>query len=587
MAAKDQIDNDALAAEWGVALEAEQNAAATAADAPAAEGQTASEVMASQWATMVDDGHFIQTTKGGAERVLTQDEIDSLLGFSLTDISLNDNSGIRAIIDSAMVSYERLPMLEIIFDRLVRLMTTSLRNFTSDNVEVSLDRITSVRFGDYVNSIPLPAILGVFKAEEWDNFGLVTVNSSLIYSIIDVLLGGRRGQTAIRIEGRPYTTIETNLVKRMIEVVLADAELAFKPLSPVKFNIDRLETNPRFAAISRPANAAILVRLRIDMEDRGGNIELLLPYATIEPIRDVLLQMFMGEKFGRDPNWEGHLATELGQAEIAVEAVLYEARLPLKQIMKLDVGDTLLLELKSDATVIVRCGDVTLTEGRMGRVGDRVAVRVGKPLRKPNMTFAMFEIGGWRRQSDGDTMTNSIGIIIDGLVAILLVLTIGYCMMLNRRLKLLKADEQSLRATISELVTATEIAERAIGGLKLTVHECDTSLGERLRKAERVTIEIERSLVAGKELLGRLSQIVTAGRGTDLAATPPGEARQGAAKPVANLAIKPDVDGANGGPEVKSKSNTQTIGRTDAKAVAAAAEAFAERVRTKVHGLAA
>src|SRR5579864_6699511 len=289
MAAKDQIDQDALAAEWGVALEAEQQAAAEGAPAAAAEAEVApegdAEAMAAHWATMVDDGQFIQAAKGGAERILTQEEIDSLLGFSLADVNLNDNSGIRAIIDSAMVSYERLPMLEIVFDRLVRLMTTSLRNFTSDNVEVSLDRITSVRFGDYLNSIPLPAILGVFKAEEWDNFGLATVDSSLIYSMIDVLLGGRRGQTAIRIEGRPYTTIETNLIKRMIEVVLADAELAFRPLSPVKFNIDRLETNPRFAAISRPANAAILVRLRIDMEDRGGTIELLLPYATVEPIR--------------------------------------------------------------------------------------------------------------------------------------------------------------------------------------------------------------------------------------------------------------------------------------------------------------
>jgi flagellar motor switch protein FliM len=285
-------------------------------------------------------------------------------------------------------------MLEIVFDRLVRLMTTSLRNFTSDNVEVSLDRITSVRFGDYLNSIPLPAVLAVFKAEEWDNFGLFTVDSSLIYSMIDVLLGGRRGQSAIRIEGRPYTTIETSLVKRMIEVVLADAELAFKPLSPVKFNIDRLETNPRFAAISRPANAAILVRLRIDMEDRGGTVELLLPYATIEPIRDVLLQMFMGEKFGRDPIWEGHLATEIGQAEIAVDAVLYEAKLPLRQLMKLEVGDTLPLDIKSDAIVTVRCGDVTLTEGRMGRVGDRVAVRVTKSLRRPRTTYAMFETAG-------------------------------------------------------------------------------------------------------------------------------------------------------------------------------------------------
>jgi len=340
---------------------------------------------------MADDPSGLQSAKGGAERILNQEEIDSLLGFSLADVSLNDNSGIRAIIDSAMVSYERLPMLEIVFDRLVRLMTTSLRNFTSDNVEVSLDRITSVRFGDYLNSIPLPAILAVFKAEEWDNFGLATINSSLIYSIIDVLLGGRRGQSTIRVEGRPYTTIETNLVKRMIEVVLADAELAFKPLSPVKFNIDRLETNPRFAAISRPANAAILVRLRIDMEDRGGTIELLLPYATIEPIRAVLLQMFMGEKFGRDEIWEGHLATEIGQARIGVDAVLYEARLPLRRMMGLNVGDTLMLEIKPDAMVTVRCGDITLTEGRMGRVGDRVAVRVAKPLRKPRTTFAMFE----------------------------------------------------------------------------------------------------------------------------------------------------------------------------------------------------
>src|ERR1700712_5626818 len=387
-------DQDAIAAQWEASLDSEDPAEAAA----AAAANEISGTMALQWAAMVEDGsRDFGTGKNNGERVLSQEEIDNLLGFSVGDVSLDDHSGIRAIIDSAMVSYERLPMLEIVFDRLVRLMTTSLRNFTSDNVEVSLDRITSVRFGDYLNSIPLPAILAVFKAEEWDNFGLITVNSSLIYSIIDVLLGGRRGQSAIRVEGRPYTTIESNLIKRMIEVVLADAELAFRPLSPVKFNIDRLETNPRFAAISRPANAAILVRLRIDMEDRGGNVELLLPYATIEPIRDVLLQMFMGEKFGRDPIWEAHLATEIGQAEISVNAVLYEAKLPLRQLMKLKLGETLLLGIKADANISVRCGDITLTEGRMGRVGDRIAVRIGRPLRKPRMTLAMFE------KADGST----------------------------------------------------------------------------------------------------------------------------------------------------------------------------------------
>jgi flagellar motor switch protein FliM len=127
------------------------------------------------------------------------------------------------------------------------------------------------------------------------------------------------------------------------------------------------------------------------MEDRGGNVELLLPYATIEPIRPVLLQMFMGEKFGRDPVWESHFATEISQAEIAVDAVLYEADVPLKQLMRLKVGDTLPLEIRPDALVAVRCGATTLTEGRMGRVGDRVAIRVTKQLRKPHTTLAMFE----------------------------------------------------------------------------------------------------------------------------------------------------------------------------------------------------
>jgi len=388
MAGNDQVDQDAIAAQWEASLDSEDPAAA----AQEASANELTESMALQWAAMVEDGsREFGTGKNGGERVLSQEEIDNLLGFTVGDVSLDENSGIRAIIDSAMVSYERLPMLEIVFDRLVRLMTTSLRNFTSDNVEVSLDRITSVRFGDYMNSIPLPAVISVFKAEEWENFGLATVDSSLIYSIIDVLLGGRRGSSALRIEGRPYTTIETSLVKRLVEVILADAEQAFRPLSPVKFSIDRLETNHRFAAISRPANAAILVRLRIDMEDRGGNIELLLPYATIEPIRSVLLQMFMGEKFGRDPIWEGHLATEIAQAEIAVDAVLYESNIPLKELMKLKVGDTLPLDMRADALVSVRCGSVTLTEGRMGRVGDRVAIRVTKSLRRPKTTLAMFE----------------------------------------------------------------------------------------------------------------------------------------------------------------------------------------------------
>ena len=318
--------------------------------------------------------------EGDDDRILNQDEIDSLLGFDIDDDASAQGGGIRAIINSALVSYERLPMLEIVFDRLVRLMTTSLRNFTSDNVEVSLDNISAIRFGDYLNSIPLPAILSVFRAEELDNFGLFTVESNLIYSIVDVLLGGRRGTASMRIEGRPYTTIERTLVRRMIEVVLQDMKAAFEPLSPVNFKLERIETNPRFAAIARPANAAILVKLRIDMEDRGGRIELLLPYATLEPIRKVLIQMFMGEKFGRDSIWEGHLATELWSTTLQIDAVLDEQVMSLNDVMNLEVGQTIVLNTAPESAVQLRCGGVPLLEGRMGRLGSHVAVRVDERI---------------------------------------------------------------------------------------------------------------------------------------------------------------------------------------------------------------
>lgn len=380
--AEDDIDQDALAAEWGLSLDDEDGEG----------GASQDDEMAAQWAAMIDeDAEEDSNSKSGGDRILSQEEIDSLLGFNIEELIARDQTGIRALIDSAMVSYERLPMLEIVYDRLVRLMTTSLRNFTSDNVEVSLDSIASVRFGDYLNSIPLPAVLAVFKANEWDNYGMFTVDSSLIYSIVDGLLGGRRSNAVLRIEGRPYTTIEMNLVSRMIEVVLEDAQQAFQPLSPVTFSLDRLETNPRFAAISRPANAAILVKLRIDMEDRGGMLEMLLPYATIEPIRDLLLQMFMGEKFGRDAIWEGHLASELWHAEVEIEAVLDELELPLRKVMNLKVGQTLPLHVTPDGQVMLRCGDVEITKGHMGRVGDNVAVHVTRPLSRPKMTLAAFE----------------------------------------------------------------------------------------------------------------------------------------------------------------------------------------------------
>ena len=320
----------------------------------------------------------------GDQRVLKQEEIDTLLGFdakkSGEDAAL---SGIYAILDKSMTAYEKLPMMEVVFDRLVRQLSTSLRNYTSENVDVALDSMTSIRFDDYLNSIPQPTLLIIFRAVEWENFGMITVDSAQIYSIVDVLLGGRKSGKPVRVEGRPYTTIEQDIVKRMIDVVLEDLGNAFEPLSPATFHFERLESNPRFATITRPGNPALLVKLKIDMGDgRGGVLDILMPHTTLEPIRDLLLQMFMGEHFGQDTVWEKHLGRELRNTAVTIEAVFDEKAVTLKDVMGLQVGSTLLLECSPDDDITLRCGGIPITTGLMGRVKDHVAVSLNDPIRK-------------------------------------------------------------------------------------------------------------------------------------------------------------------------------------------------------------
>jgi hypothetical protein len=154
-------------------------------------------------------------------------------------------------------------------------------------------------------------------------------------------------------------------------------------------------------------------------------------------------------------------------------------------------------------------------------------------------------------------VSHAFALIIEILVAILLALTIGYCILLNKRLTRLKSDEQALKATISELITATEIAERAIAGLKLTVRDCDQNLGERLRTAERFSADMERQLMAGEEVLHRLARIVSASR-PEAAAAEPAPPPAPAAPPM-----------------------------PDPHAMVAAAQAFAERARSRMGGRAA
>ena len=334
-----------------------------------------------------DDAEFDMAAAMGASmgtdeapKQLNQAEIDRLMDFDEPAAGLAPPaSAIERLVNSTAINKDRLPMLDVIFDRMVRLLNTSLRQLTSSNVEASLVRVDWLRFSDFLATVELPALIGVARADQWDNNLIVSIDSSLIYCMMDVLLGGRRSRPG-RVDGRAYTSIERKLTERLTKVILQDLSQSFDPLAKVDFTFDRLETNPQFATITRGTNVTIRARISIEVERRVGHAEVVIPYATLEPVRDKLVQMFMGEKFGRDTMWETHLKSELQRTRIDLVAVLHQLEVPLGEVLAWQPGTALKLKIAPENPTVLMSGETPLFAGRMGQRNEHVAVKIETDL---------------------------------------------------------------------------------------------------------------------------------------------------------------------------------------------------------------
>jgi flagellar motor switch protein FliM len=314
------------------------------------------------------------------EDLLAQSEIDALTGFVDQPPAL-DGAGLRAMFDAGAAPRERLPMLEIVFERFAKAASASLKESVGPGCAVSIVRLATMRCSDYLDDLTLPTQVFVFEAAGWGGSGFLAVAPGVSQIVLDKLLGGGRIVSRPRGADRPPTPLETALLTRLVTSLLAEAEKPFSELSPVAFALRRVEADPRLADVARPAETVLVAELRLELDGRSGQIDLALPFSTIEPIRDLLAESFMGDGPGRDGLWPDHIATEVWQAEIETGAVLHEVRLPLGRLLDLAVGDTLMFDLKPTDLVEVRCGGVPLTRGRMGRVEDRIAVQIVEPLR--------------------------------------------------------------------------------------------------------------------------------------------------------------------------------------------------------------
>ena len=305
-----------------------------------------------------------------------QDDINDILGFDLGSADGEDRTGLRALINSSIVAGRRLPMLDVICDRAARQMTTSLRQISNDNVDVALDDISTVRFGEFIQSLPTPSVIAILNSPESDSHALLAVDAGFVYSFVDLLLGGRRSGATLSFEERSFSQIELGLVSKILSILANDISKAFHPVAEYTFTVSRIETTPRFAAIAQVASVCSHAKFRVDLEERNGRCAFLAPHAALEPVRERLQREFYDEATLPESLWGDALSAELRNASVDLRAVIAEKEISVSGLEALSIGDTIEFSSDNYAQVEVRAGELVLATGDVGRSGNSIALRL-------------------------------------------------------------------------------------------------------------------------------------------------------------------------------------------------------------------
>lgn len=298
------------------------------------------------------------------ENAVAKDDAESVVG---------DEKGIMLLLNKGTASYNRLPMLDVICDKFVRLASNSLRNYLADMVDVKIAGIRNLRFGDYIGEATDRTIC-IFKSEELANIGLLSIESKLVYSMVDILFGGRKVPPVLQVEERPFTSIEIGIVRSISELLLTELGQSFEQVMPISFDLDRVETNPKFAMVLRPEDVVIIVDLEVALDQRSGGLSILLPYITLDPIKKLLAKSYVGNPGQKDPMWTRHIEWEISQSKVELQVVLNGHGIMFAEAAELAVGKTILLDKCGDSPWTITINKTNVGKAELGRVDDNIAV---------------------------------------------------------------------------------------------------------------------------------------------------------------------------------------------------------------------
>lgn len=311
--------------------------------------------------------------------ILSQDEVDALLdgggGADQQTAPTSDGTGVRpySIANQERIVRGRMPTLEIIHERFARNFRIGMFNFMRRTPEISIGPIRILKYNVFLREMILPSNLNLVALKPLRGTSLFIFEPTLVFAVIDCLFGGN-GKLHARIEGREFTATEMRIVQRMLDMVLREYINAWSPTFKLELEYVRSEMQPQFANIATPSEVVVAVKFDVDLGDAGGGIHVCLPYASIEPIRDLLFSSTQADSGELDTRWLGLLSREMQAAELELVATLAHAQATLKQVLKMRPGDVIALEPPDRIQLAVH--GVPIIEGRVGTLRNRYAVQV-------------------------------------------------------------------------------------------------------------------------------------------------------------------------------------------------------------------
>ncbi|MCK6425720.1 MAG: flagellar motor switch protein FliM [Burkholderiaceae bacterium] len=325
------------------------------------------------------------------QQILSQDEVDALLqGITGESQKLEEEDAPKsAIRDYDLASQERIvrgrmPTMEIINERFSRNIRVGLFNFIRKTPEVSVGAIKVQKYSAFLREIVVPTNFNIVSVRPLRGSGLIVCDPTLVFAVIDALFGGS-GKFHTRIEGRDFSPTEQRVILRVVEVITAEYKKAWQGIYPVELDYQRSEMQPQFANIAAPGEVVVTSSFTLEIGYTAGTIHFCIPYATLEPIRDVLYSSTHGDSAEPDRRWVKLLTHQIQAAQVQLVAELAHAPATVEQLLALKVGD--FIELDLDKLIEAKVDGVPVLQGQYGTSNGRYAIKVERMLGGQNMTW--------------------------------------------------------------------------------------------------------------------------------------------------------------------------------------------------------